>query len=572
MKLVAGAYADDISVVCLDEPQSVQEIFNEYSKLTSRSGLELNADKTEILRLNTDITKRISFIYNSQEVEIETVKVIKICGLYYSYNNEQEYELNVLSKIEKLSIKIKQWVPRHLTFEGKALIIKTFGLSQLIYNMQSYGFLKKDLKNIESIIFKFIWSTNENQNGVDRIKRAVLKNDYESGGLKITDVECLDRSLKLRQFVRANNGNHFISTIQQILTSSDGMIKQEYYKITTLEDVCHSAQDTLNVIIDHNRETYKTIDQEELETDKNLIDEISSINLKTYLKRKNRVLAVCVLKKLSDNGITTLGELMLAHEYEEDINLNKAMKIVINSFPKHLINIAKCYNDDINCDNERLEYMLLKPHNRTLLTMVTTKDLQVTLKIALNRIESLNFDEKLGTVNFDPANIHNFRSNCRSSTLRNIYFRLIHNDFFTHSRMFRYKMTSNDKCPRCGEIESTMHLLWECDHVKHIWSLYNELVQSVGVQQDKILKYDDVYSATTSGVVNLVKIRVIQELIQIDRPRNWTRSHINKIVVDLINTEKYNATESHSIRKFSSRWGALVNHPSLNIPINTQTR
>jgi hypothetical protein len=138
--------------------------------------------------------------------------------------------------------------------------------------------------------------------------------------------------------------------------------------------------------------------------------------------------------------------------------------------------------------------------------------------------------------------------------------------------MFRYKMTSNDKCPRCGEIESTMHLLWECDHVKHIWSLYNELVQSVGVQQDKILKYDDVYSATTSGVVNLVKIRVIQELIQIDRPRNWTRSHINKIVVDLINTKKYNATESHSIQKFSSRWGALVNHPSLNIPIYTQTR
>jgi hypothetical protein len=350
------------------------------------------------------------------------------------------------------------------------------------------------------------------------------------------------------------------------------MIKQEYYKITTLEDVCHSAQDTLNVIIDHNRETYKTIDQEELETDKNLIDEISSINLKTYLKRKNRVLAVCVLKKLNDNGITTLGELMLAHEYEEDINLNKAMKIVINSFPKHLINIAKCYNEDINCDDERLEYMLLKPHNRTLLTTVTTKDLQVTLKIALNRIESLNFDEKLGTVNFDPANINNFRGNCRNSKLRNIYFRLIHNDFFTHSRMFRYKMTSNDKCPRCGEIESTMHLLWECDHVKHIWSLYNELVQSVGVQQDKILKYDDVYSATTSGVVNLVKIRVIQELIQIDRPRNWTRSHINKIVVDLINTEKYNATESHSIRKFSSRWGALVNHPSLNIPINTQTR
>ena len=491
-KLKACAYADDISVVCIDEKKSIQEIFNEYSRLTIRSGLELNADKTEILRLNTDVPKTLSFTYNSQDVKIETVKVIKICGLYYSYNKDHEYELNVLEKIKKLSIKIKQWTPRHLTFEGKSLIIKTFGLSQLIYNMQSYGFLKVDLKNIESIIFKFIWSTNDNQNGVDRIKRAVMKNDYENGGMKITDVECLDKALKLRQFIRAHNGGHFISTVQQSLTSNDGMIKQEYYKITDKEEICSAAQETLNIIIDHNRESYKTIDQDEVETDKNLIDEISSINLKTYLKRKNRVLAVCVLKKLSEMGITTLGELMLAYEYEEDPNTNKAMRIVINSFPKHLINIAKCYNDEINCDQERLDYILIKPHKRTLLTTVTAKGLQFTLKTALNRIETLDFNSKLGILDFDPANIINFRANCRNSKLRNIYFRLIHNDFFTHSRMFRYKMTTNDKCPRCGEIESTRHLLWECTHVKHIWSLYNSLVQSVGAHQDKMVKYDDV--------------------------------------------------------------------------------
>jgi hypothetical protein len=263
---------------------------------------------------------------------------------------------------------------------------------------------------------------------------------------------------------------------------------------------------------------------------------------------------------------------MLAYEYEEDPNTNKAMRIVINSFPKHLINIAKCYNDEINCDQERLDYILIKPHKRILLTTVTAKDLQFTLKTALNRIETLDFNSKLGILDFDPANIINFRANCRNSKLRNIYFRLIHNDFFTHSRMFRYKMTTNDKCPRCGEIESTRHLLWECTHVKHIWSLYNSLVQSVGAHQDKMVKYDDVYTATSSGAVNLVKIRIIQELIQIDRPRNWTRTHISKILNDLINTEKYNAMKTHSILNFNIRWGALVNLTSSFIPDQTQTR
>ncbi len=330
----AGAYADDISVVCMDDNQSIQEVFEEYSRLTCRSGLELNAEKTEILRLNSSEIKKISFTYNSHLVEIDTVNTVKICGLIYSNDPDLEYSKNVTDKIDKLSIKIRQWIPRHLTMEGNILIVKTFGLSQLIYNMQSYGIRAKELKLTESIIFKFIWSTNDNQNGTDRIKRSILKNNYENGGLKIPDVECLDRSLKLKQFIRAHNSNHFINTLQRRLTKGD--IKQEYCNISETEDICRSAQETINYITDHNRGLYKEIQQDEYEADKNLIDEVSTINLRTYLKRKNRVFALCVLKQINEKGIITLGELMSAYEYESDTNTNKSMKIVINSFPKHL--------------------------------------------------------------------------------------------------------------------------------------------------------------------------------------------------------------------------------------------
>jgi hypothetical protein len=36
----------------------------------------------------------------------------------------------------------------------------------------------------------------------------------------------------------------------------------------------------------------------------------------------------------------------------------------------------------------------------------------------------------------------------RQLKLRNIYFRLIHNDFFTGVRMEKYRMTKDDECPR----------------------------------------------------------------------------------------------------------------------------
>jgi hypothetical protein len=52
------------------------------------------------------------------------------------------------------------------------------------------------------------------------------------------------------------------------------------------------------------------------ESDKNLIDEVSSINLTTYLTRKNKVFMLCIIKPL-----TTTGELIQAYEYETDEKL-----------------------------------------------------------------------------------------------------------------------------------------------------------------------------------------------------------------------------------------------------------
>jgi hypothetical protein len=52
-----------------------------------RSGLELNAEKTEILALNggrcsTDVIK-----YCEQRLNIKTVNEVKICGLWYCNEN-----------------------------------------------------------------------------------------------------------------------------------------------------------------------------------------------------------------------------------------------------------------------------------------------------------------------------------------------------------------------------------------------------------------------------------------------------------------------------------------------------
>jgi hypothetical protein len=56
----AGAFADNFNAIC------VQKVFKQYERLTSKSEVKLNADKTEILALNTgkSLTYHNSFIKN----------------------------------------------------------------------------------------------------------------------------------------------------------------------------------------------------------------------------------------------------------------------------------------------------------------------------------------------------------------------------------------------------------------------------------------------------------------------------------------------------------------------------
>ncbi len=69
-----AAYADDISVICKKSNDCIQQVFYEYKRLTKRSGLELNADKTEILNLNSNEKDKISFRYNDKFFAINTFK------------------------------------------------------------------------------------------------------------------------------------------------------------------------------------------------------------------------------------------------------------------------------------------------------------------------------------------------------------------------------------------------------------------------------------------------------------------------------------------------------------------
>jgi hypothetical protein len=340
-------------------------------------------------------------------------------------------------------------------------------------------------------------------------------------------------------------------------STKDNPLLQEYYNISEDEPICQSAQKTINMISDYNRQSYNKYPEERYETDKILIEEVASINIITFLKRGNKIFHLCMMKELSRKGIETLGELTQTMEYESDENQMKIMKMILGNFPKVLQNISKCYNEDINSNSQNLKHMMINTTTRKKIEDVTTKELQVILKIVLKKIESQDFTKKLKIDEFEKTNVTNFRKTCRNSKLRNIYFRLINNDFFTRERMFKYKMIDNDRCTRCGQVETVKHLLYECEHSKRIWNLYNEILILNKQETEQVLKYNSIFQIGRMAATNIIKIRLIQCLIQIERPRDWSQDNIKTVIKEIMNMEKYNSIKNKMIVSFEKKWSTF---------------
>ena len=77
-------------------------------------------------------------------------------------------------------------------------IIKTVGLSQFVYIMQSIGIPHDVLVKINSLFFNFLWSSrNKSKKSIDKVKRSVMFNDRNAGGLKMIDIFSFQEAIYL---------------------------------------------------------------------------------------------------------------------------------------------------------------------------------------------------------------------------------------------------------------------------------------------------------------------------------------------------------------------------------------
>ena len=206
------AYADDVNGTIKDTESGLKALFKEYERLSLISGLELNASKTELLRFKSGMAREAANFnvdYLNKRHRLETAERVKINGIYLQQNHAQMKESNLDSVRRRIEENCAKWSRRRLCLLGKILILKCFGISQVIYLMQCMSLTDKEIKSINGILYKFLWNRHfDAAKAPERISREIINTPIKLGGFGMLNISELDKSLKLRSLGRLLVSSH----------------------------------------------------------------------------------------------------------------------------------------------------------------------------------------------------------------------------------------------------------------------------------------------------------------------------------------------------------------------------
>ena len=481
------SYADDVACITTPTLQNVNKIFKHYEQMTKLSGLKLNADKTEIISKNgLDV---YDIRYNDKSYQVVPSEIIKVNGLFLSFQYEQAALRNINKIYESVEGQFKMWSHRHLSVLGKIQIFKTFGLSQILFVGSTVSLPKKEENKLTNLIYKFIWTKDMDGNKApDRIKRSILKIPMKDLGFGMIDFREVLRSIRIKTVLRLmNSPNHPLHDIINNATNNSIYLNLRSDSIRPCID--NAIQDINKIWKDFVLTCPSTHTQDLL----NLIgnEYVGNVTIKKY--RNKRLGLLHRHDKIRDIMIVNTSHPMLKkleHSLYNFINTNKELSVRVDNNKWHdLVPINGILKQSTEVSSKDLRAsMLRKP-------IITYKSLKNPTQ------------EKIKSLGIKLSRITNVR-------LKSILLRSIHGDIYSKTRLKKFGMIECDKCPRCNEPETVEHLLLRCSYCTTLWALVSSITGIPIQEMDELLGLDDTHDTVTLTI----HTELIRKLLAIERP------------------------------------------------------
>ncbi len=105
--------------------------------------------------------------------------------------------------------------------------------------------------------------------------------------------------------------------------------------------------------------------------------------------------------------------------------------------------------------------------------------------------------------------------------------------------------------------------MWECFESKRLWNTYNDLLKILNLESEKLDHYEDLFKIELVPILMTIKLKLVQELIQITRPTNWSINRTQNLIIQLRKMEMNNVGNNNN-SKIRKRWENFESLTTLN--------
>ena len=442
-------YADDTSPILKDD-KSVPHLLKTLDEFAVISGLKINQDKTEWMRIGSTKFSKKSI---NDFPPIQTS--LKLLGVHICHDINEMIKKNFDSKITELQSTFNLWKMRNLTIEGRIFLTKSLGISKFNHLITILPVPEDYIKRIETCFYQFVWNSKR-----DKVKRSILINNYAKGGLRMPHLQSVIHKCNIRWIQKYLNDSSatwkdildeylkkFGGTNLFILCNYDTVKLQNYLPpfyvsvFKTWKPFIHSTSDLIKNPFVWNNENIKmgnstlyndTFFKAGLWYTSDLYETNMIIPFNTWVNR----------------GVPK----SLYHMWYAIVNATRKLKNSDKASPDYLrIKILGKEKNFMSVDTQYLYWHFVSQASVDGPSCKT------------------KWEEKFTNLHW--TNIHLLaRKTTTNKKLHQLQYRIINRYLTTNQLLKTYSIVTSDRCSKCLIHKETLeHLLWECEKSKNIW-------------------------------------------------------------------------------------------------------
>ena len=513
-------YVDDTNIF-LQNSMYIEPCLKAIKEFEKISGAKLNMSKTK------GIVVREENIGKLGDIEL-VMGPEKVLGVLLGKNVDVSSHWE--SHLSKLKTQLQNWGSRELSFQGKVHVIRSLGLSTILYSIEMQTIDMKYVRQLNDILWEFLWSGKKYH-----VPKEICTLPQTWGGLNMVDLHTLIKVKRIKWILRilkADQNENWTILPLQYIKCLDKKFNIDLFSLKATNTT--SAINMTNI-----PQFYKEciLDFQELNRKgrvrKNDGSEIIWGNDDILFQGEPLMFA-----HWSKSGLIYINDIIkdgkiqtneIYHRLKSKAGYIFEIQTIKSCFKQGCLKDVKSNEESRPHDFDILNATFRLPNGlHKTLDKLSSKDLYSI--ILFNR--SVHIASKLYWLQkFD--NIENkwttwFQMNLVNNLLprqcKDFNWKLFHGQINTESRLQRMSL-SDGRCKICCiHVEKLDHLLYECDGIAKIWQEIQNIVSRVF---DIHLTID--LLCVLAGVLKDDKeCELVNVLLSITRWEIWKRRNTNK--------------------------------------------